>query len=152
MFDDIPRLTCRSVYTIYVVRPTSPARITPDTLSYLEAGAMCTIIYCLRSLILFHGIAKPTFIANTLVAEPIAMFEMPAFCNRDLCVHLGSPSGQMVTELSVLRAATDDTLWLMLLPMPLHDTPRAGQLTTWQFKPWAVIECLNTLTLPPLAM
>ena len=40
------------------------------------------MFYRLSSLILFQGIARPAFIANTW-AESIATFVMPAFCKRD---------------------------------------------------------------------
>eukprot|EP00731_Ephydatia_muelleri_P004884 Em0002g1060a len=85
-----------------VAHPLSPARETPDTLSHLEK----------RSLILFQGIAMPAFIANTS-AEPIAMFEMPAFCNRDfrssslICI-----SAHLV--FTVLEQAAVVGCWLLL--------------------------------------
>ena len=49
----------------------------------------------------------PAFIANTS-AEPIAMFEMPAFCNRDF-----RSSALSVSTSFVIR--TDDSLPLMML-------------------------------------
>ena len=52
-----------------------------------------------------QGIAMPAFIANTS-AEPIAMFEMPAFCNRDF----RSSSLSVSTSFSI---RTDDSSPLM---------------------------------------
>ena len=70
-------------------------------------GAGCVRLYRLKSLILFQGIAMPAFIANTS-AGLIAMFEMPAFCNRDF----HSSSLSVSTSFSI-RA--DDSPPLMML-------------------------------------
>eukprot|EP00731_Ephydatia_muelleri_P002935 Em0001g2935a len=90
----------------------SPARETPDTLSHLKK----------RSLILFKGIAMPAFIANTS-AEPIAMFEMPAFCNRDF----RSSSLSVSTSFSI---RTDDS-------PPLKCFLQSASLHTWFSQSWS---------------
>eukprot|EP00731_Ephydatia_muelleri_P031227 Em0022g741a len=72
-----------------------------------------TDLWTSRSLILFQGIAMPAFIANTS-ADPIAMFEMPAFCNRDF----RSSSLSVSTSFSIRADGSPPLMMLLHLCTP----------------------------------